>query len=142
MTPAEIKAAIWKADDRPVEEVLTPEWAAAGLASVCVVGMMADDRDWFDQIQNEKRYPVDDDGNLAPERIDYRGLRSALLSRTWCTPDGKLLGFTELEISKLGEKSGAAIDRIYRRARDLSGLGEDAVEKAKKNSPPTPGENS
>jgi hypothetical protein len=142
MTIEEMKAAILQAEDRKPELVKTPEWAAFGVPEVYVIDIGGDGRDRYDQIQGKKKYPTDDNGDVVEEKIDFRGLRAALVSMGLCDARGNHAEWTEREIHALGKKSGAALDRVFRRIRDKSGLGADAVEQAEKNSPADPNGNS
>lgn len=123
MNPQDLKAAILGAEDRQVVSVKTPEWP---VAEVFVRPLSGVDRDWVDQMQSEKRFP--DEGSP-----DWRGIRAGICSRGMCDAAGASLGFTEAEVLALGDKNGAALDRIYRKIRDISGLAYDAVEDAEKN---------
>lgn len=134
MTIDEMKAAILQAEDRKPELVKTPEWAAFGVPEVYVIDVGGDGRDRYDQIQGQKKYPTDQKGNVVEEKIDFRGLRATLVSMGLCDSNGVHAEWTEREIHALGRKSGAALDRVFRRIRDISGLGADAVEQAEKNS--------
>lgn len=130
----EIQKKLREARGPQPELVKTPELAPFGILEVHVLPCDANDRDWYDQLQSAKRFPLDSKGNFDEKAVDFRGLRSALVARQLCDAKGKRATFTDLEVQHLGTLSGAAIDRIYCRIRDTSGLGEDAVEAAEKNS--------
>jgi hypothetical protein len=116
---------ILAADDLQIETVPTPEWGG----DVCIRPLDGNARDRYDQIRSEKMFP--EDGGQA----DWSGLRAALVGLALCDERGTLANPTELQLMQLGQKSGAALDRVHTRVRDISGLGVDAVEHAEKNSP-------
>ena len=125
------KQQILAADDRKPICVPCPEWGG----DVYVRPLGGDERDRYDQVVNEKRWP--DEGDP-----DWRGIRAALLALTLCDADGELLRFSEHETAQLGQKSAVALDRCYAAARDASGLGVNAIEDAAKNSSGGQSENS
>lgn len=110
-----------------IEQVKTPEFGEG--TTVCVRELTGDERDLFDQLVTDR------EGKL-------RGLRAELVAIGLCSESGESLGFTAAEVKQLGEKSGAAIDRMFERIRDLSGMGPDAHEEAVKNSQADQSENS
>lgn len=107
--------AILKADDIISEEVQVPEWGG----TVFVRGLTGRQRDEFEssvfEMRGKKMVP-----NIA-------NLRAKLTVRCCVDEDGKRL-FTDADADKIGEKSAAAIDRIYAVAAKLSGLSEEDVE--------------
>ena len=108
-----------------IAEVVVPELGG----SVHVRELSGHERDAYDQV-------------LFEHKDDFRGVRAALCAMTLCDETGRSLGFTDAEADELGGKSGAAIDRIYEKAKDLSGLNDNAVEESEKNLPPGPNESS
>ena len=106
------------AQDRTPVEVEVPEWGGA----VYVVGMSGDDRDRFDSTWGAKLSASNEDGP-----IDMAGLRALVVSKTLCDADGVLLLKRESEVTQLGRKSSAALDKIFSLACKLSGidLGDD-----------------
>lgn len=106
------------AQDRTPVEVEVPEWGGA----VYVVGMSGDDRDRFDSTWGAKLSASNEDGP-----IDMAGLRALVVSKTLCDADGVLLIKRESEVTQLGRKSSAALDKIFSLACKLSGidLGDD-----------------
>jgi len=109
---------IMAAQDRTPIEIDVPEWGGA----VYVVGMSGDDRDRFDSSWGAKLSASNEDGP-----IDMAGLRSLVVSKTLCDADGVLLIQRESEVTQLGRKSSAALDKIFSLACKLSGidLGDD-----------------
>lgn len=118
--------AIKKPDIAPVK-VHCPEWEA----DCYVLPMGGDDRDWWDQLTREKRWPIDDRGN--PMEPNWRGLRAALVAHQWCDEHGEREPYTDADVLALGKKNGAAIDRLFSKIQELSGLLPGAVEDEEKN---------
>lgn len=117
---------ILKADDLPQTEVEVPEWGG----TVRVRGLSGTERDRFEfslaAAQNN------------PSKVQ---VRAEIVGRCMVDEDGKRL-FTDNEITKLGTKSGAALDRVFDVVRELSGMGDDAVEKAAEDFGTAPGDGS
>lgn len=105
---------ILKADDLPARDVTVDEWGGV----VRVRGLTGTERDRFEF-------------SLAAARNDPSKVqvRAEIVGRCLVDGDGKRL-FTDREIAKLGEKSGAALDRVFDVVRDLSGMKDDSVEEA------------
>lgn len=116
-------AQIEAADDRTHEDVEVPEWGG----TVRVVGLSGEDRDAY-----EASF-VDAKGKPATQRL--RNIRAKLLVKCLVDGDGNRL-FTDDKAKVLGAKSGAVVDRLFDVARRLSGIGQDAVAEAKKDSEP------
>lgn len=114
------------ADDLPLKEIEVPEWGG----TVWVRGMTGTERDRFEwrisQTQNK------------PENIQ---VRSEFVGRCLVDEDGKRL-FTDKDAAKLGEKSGAVLDRLFDEVRAMSGMGEDEVEDAAEDFGETPSDDS
>ena len=108
------KDAILGADDLPFEDVPVPEWGG----TVRVRGLTGTERDRF-----EFKMAAAKDN---PDQVE---VRAQVAGRCLVDADGKRL-FTDKELSKLGAKSGAALDRVFDKVRDLSGMGDKAVEAA------------
>jgi hypothetical protein len=107
--------AILAADDIRTETVEVPEWGG----SVIVKGMTGQQRDSFEEAitaQRGKDYVV-----------NFRNFRSKLIVRCVVDENGvQLFGPTDVEA--LGKKSAAALQRVFKVAQKLSGLGDDEVE--------------
>lgn len=108
-----------KQDARKWERVEVPEWGGA----VYVRVMTANERDIISDMFKKS----------------MRGYRATLAAMTLCDENGIDLfdNATPEEIRLLGEKSGQAIDRIVTVAQRLSGLTEESVKEAEKNSETT-----
>jgi hypothetical protein len=120
------KDQILKADDLPTEEVDVPEWGG----SVLVRGLTGRQR-----IEYEASMAVMRDGEMVP---DVENSMAKLVARTIVDDDGSLM-FTPQEANALGEKSSAALTRVFEVAARLSGMSQGAAVEIKKDSEPTPG---
>jgi hypothetical protein len=115
------KDEILKCDDKPTKKVEVPEWGG----HVFVRTMSGTERDSFEQsmLVNPGK------GNEA----NYSNIRAKLCARTICDKGGNRL-FNDSDVAALGEKSAAALDRIFTVAQDLNGVSTDDVEAMVKNS--------
>jgi hypothetical protein len=111
---------ILEADDIRIEEVNVPEWGG----SVCVRTFSAADRARFE---------------LGTDEV--RDVRERLAAATICDEAGNLI-FTAEDVEALGKKSGAALDRVFARARKLNRLSNKDLEEIQGNSSPIRNENS
>jgi len=117
--------AILEAKDRELVEVDCPEWGG----TVLVRGMTGKERDQFEislaggpgavQVQRGR-------AGGQPGR-DLVNLRAKIVARCVVDEDGQRL-FADADAVALGEKSGAAIDRVFAVAARLSGMGEEDAE--------------
>lgn len=73
------------------------------------------------------------DGKKA--RPNLKDTRAKLLQLTLCDQYGRLL-FDQSEIPQLGQRSAKALDHLYDIAREMSGIGDEALRAAVKNSEP------
>lgn len=105
------KDAILKADDLPSEDVEVPEWGG----TVRVRGLTGTERDRFEF-------------SMAAARKDSSDVevRAQVVGRCLVDGDGNRL-FTDKELAKLGAKSGVALDRLFDKVRELSGMGDEAL---------------
>lgn len=115
------KAQILAADDRKTELVEVPGWGG----SVNVRGIGGGDRDQFDAWRLAQYESKNGDR--------FRNTRARLCAMAIVDDDGKRV-FSDADIAALGEKSTENLDRVYLVARRLSGLGDEALEQAEKNS--------
>jgi hypothetical protein len=109
---------ILKSDDLATEEVSVPEWGG----SVLVRGMTGRERDEFEAQAMDQR----------SGRMNLANARAKIVARCVVGDDGKRL-FDAADIDVLGEKSGAALDRLFEVATRLSGLGSRDVEELSQN---------
>lgn len=112
---------ILEANDLTLESVDVPEWGG----SVMVRAMTGADRDAFDA-SNVKEV----DGKLVS---DYTNLCVKLVARTIVDEAGNRI-FSDDDMSALGRKSAAALDRVYRVAQRLNMVGAQGAAEAGKNS--------
>jgi hypothetical protein len=106
---------ILKADDVTTEEVAVPEWGG----SVLVRGLTGRQRDEFEAALIERR------GKRAVPNTD--NIRAKLVARCCVDEAGQRL-FTDADAGELGNRSGAALDRVYEVAARLSGIGDEDLE--------------
>jgi len=109
---------ILKADDNAAEEVAVPEWGG----TILVRGMTGKERDEFEVSMMERGHG----GRMVPNTVN---VRAKVIMRCVVDEDGNRL-FTAADLAALGEKSGAAIDRVYAVAARLSGLRDEDDEAA------------
>jgi hypothetical protein len=111
---------ILAAIDQKIEYVEVPEWDGG----VYVRNMTGKTRDKFERSRCK----------IVGKEIEivHENTRASLLSATLCDKDGMLL-FTPEDIEALGEKNGAALDRLFDVAQRLSGMGKAEVEDRAKN---------
>lgn len=64
-------------------------------------------------------------------------LRARLVALCAVDENGNRI-FDDADIARLGKKSAMILDDLFEQARELNGMTTDAVEKAEKNSEPTP----
>lgn len=102
---------ILKADDIKAETVGVPEWGG----EVLVRPLSGRERDQYEADSYVQR-----NGQM---EVDPRNARARLVVMCVVDGDGKPL-FTRDDVAALGEKSAAALDRIFTAAARLSGLSE------------------
>lgn len=105
---------IFKADDLPIEDVHVDAWGG----TVRVRGLTGTERDRFEFAMA-----------AAKDNPSSVEVRAQVVGRCIVDEDGKRL-FTDKELSKLGGKSGAALDELFDVVRRLSGMGDKASDKA------------
>ena len=113
--------AILKADDLPAEDVLVPEWGG----TVRVRGLTGTGRDEYWASLTVQR------GNT--QVIDSANATAKLVARCVVGEDGEPL-FTQRDVSELGERSGAALNRVFEVATRLSGISDTDMAEAGKGS--------
>lgn len=117
---------ILAANDRPTEEVEVPEWGG----SVIVMGLNGRGRDEFFASLYRQRGKQ--------QYMDNENATAKLCARCIIDPDTREPLFTQQDVHALGEKSGAALDRVYQAAQRLSGLSDEDFEELGKDSGSTP----
>jgi hypothetical protein len=132
------KDQILKADDRLIEEVEVPEWGG----SVLVAGLDGAGRDAYFASMATMRSGR---GGRPQMGMDAENLTAKLVARCILDPDDPeraRLMFTAQEVHALGEKSGAALDRVYSVAMRLSGLSDEDMDELGKASAAIPSDGS
>jgi hypothetical protein len=113
------KAAILAANDLPTKDIDVPEWGG----TVRIRSMTATDRDAFEVAQLEAQR----EGRAAPDNIRARYVAACIVGE-----DGQPL-FDESEVTKLGNKSAMALDRVFSAITGMNSIDAGAVEEAAKN---------
>ena len=112
---------ILKADDVQTRDVDVPEWGG----TVRVRGLSGADRNLYEASQ----VTMGPDNQLVP---DMSNRTAKLVARAIVGEDGEPL-FSEFDVGTLGQKSGAALARVFEVAEELSGINNKAVETAAAN---------
>ncbi len=113
--------AILGASDIKTEDVSVPEWGG----TVRVKGLTAAQRDQVEAKAVSARG--------SSMQLNLVGMRAHMAALAIVGEDGKAL-FTQADITALGEKSGAALDRVFEVVTRLSGMSDNDVEELTKNS--------
>ena len=113
--------AILGASDIKTEEVPVPEWGG----TVLVRGLTAKQRDEFESGLIETVGKT--------QRVTMRNARARLAALSIVGEDNEPL-FSPADVFLLGEKSGAALDRVFAVASRLSGIGDSDMDELTKNS--------
>lgn len=111
------KEDILSADDKKTIVVEVPEWGG----QVKVATMSGTARDAFEASC------VGANGGM-----NMKNIRAKLLAATIVDDDNKLM-FNEADVHKLGQKSAAALDRIFAVAQRINAISGDDVEELAKN---------
>jgi len=119
------KEELMAAEDRRPVRVAVPEWGG----DCWLLPMGGDDRDAFDQWATE---------NTRCDEPNWRGLRAQLVAACLCDSGGELFGFTDAEILALGQKSAAALDRLFEVAQRINRITDKDLDELEKNSPSGP----
>ena len=112
--------AILQADDLPMETVSVPEWGG----EVLVRGLTGTERDAFEESVLT--------GKGKQRDVSMQNVRAKLVSRCLVDEEGERL-FSDADVRALGQKSAAALTRVFDVAQRLSGLSPDDVEELEKN---------
>lgn len=108
---------ILKAEDRKKVVVSIPEWGG----DVLLMEMSAKDRD---EIENSI--------NLHSGKIDYRDLKVRYAAYSIIGEDGEKL-FTSEDVDALSQKSGKALDKIFKQVEKLNYFSDEELVKKSKN---------
>jgi len=119
------KQAILSASDHKTEDVDVPEWGG----TVRVRTMTGRERDAFEASLAK--------GEGKDRKTDLVNLRARLAGLCMVGEDGQRL-FTDAEVEALGDKTAAALDRVFSVAQRLNGMTAQDVEDLAKNSGAAP----
>ena len=111
---------ILAAKDINVERVDVPEWDGF----VHVRTLTGEERDSFEQRAVNARHG---------DRIDLRGLKAHLVALALCDKDGNRIIETPEQVKQLGQKSAAALDRLFTVAQRMAGLSDEDVQELSDN---------
>ena len=128
LTPDEIGAA----NDRRWEDVDVPEWGG----TVRIASMSGTDRNAY----QKQMVVLGSDGK--PQGVDLSNQYARLLSKCLVGEDFRRLYITDKQVTALGAKNGAVLERLATVAKRVSGLGEEAVQDAAGKSEETPSDSS
>lgn len=119
--------AILSASDIKSQDVKVPEWGGI----VRVKGLTAAQRDKVEATMlSMKTSAKAQDVNVG---FNMSGVRALIASMGIVDENDNRL-FTEKDVKALGEKSGAALDRVYTAITDLSEFSDEDIEELSKNS--------
>ena len=118
---------ILKAEDLQTRDVDVPEWHGV----VRVRGLSGYDRDAYQASMMQMQAG----GQMTPE---LGNMTAKLVSRAVIDPETGAPMFNELDVGLLGQRSGAALARVYDVAMELSGMTVTAQEVAAANLEPAP----
>lgn len=104
------------ADDRKTEDVQVPEWGG----TVRVRALSGAERDAYEAGLVQLRA----DGT---RRLTMQNARARLVSLSVCDEQGGRV-FSDADVAELGDKSAAALERVFSVASRLSGLTDDDIE--------------
>ncbi|MCG3176904.1 MAG: hypothetical protein MOGMAGMI_01868 [Candidatus Omnitrophica bacterium] len=120
------RTAILAAPDLKTEEVFIPQWGG----TVIVRALTANQRDEFES--DLFRIRMSRAGEMQAD-ISYKGLRAKVVSWSVVDENGERV-FRNSDRDALGEKNAGALDIIFDKAQQLSGLDDDDVAEMEKNS--------
>jgi hypothetical protein len=111
---------ILSVDDKVFEDIEVPEWGG----TVRVRGMSGQQRDDYEASI------IQQNGN--DRKVNLSNARAKLVARCLVDESGALL-FTSDDVRALGRKSARALERVFDKARELSGMSEQDVENLAEN---------
>lgn len=110
-------------DDRKWEDVHVDEWGG----QVRILGLSGEERDAYEAAMVDAKQA----GKGATIRL--ANFRSKLVAKSIVGEDFKRL-FPDSKVKVLAAKSGAVIDRLWDKTRELSGMEKESVEEGKADS--------
>jgi len=121
--------AIFAADDRVFEIVEVPEWGG----SVRVKALTGTERDAYEETLLT--------GTGKQTKVTMANARAKLCARAIVDENGERL-FSDKDVTRLGQKSAAALDRVYEVATRLAKVSKEDIEDLKGNSDSDPSDDS
>jgi hypothetical protein len=118
---------ILSAEDRPFEDVPTPEWEKAGVSTVRIITMASNDRDEWEAAALIARAREQGTNRL-------RGLRAELVVRCAVDPETGERIFKSEDVERLGGKSAKVLDRLFAAATRLNAVTDADMRALEKNS--------
>ncbi len=115
------------AEDRPFEDVPTPEWEKDGVPVVRIITMSSDDRDEWEAAALIARAREQGTNRL-------RGLRAELVARCAVDPETGERIFGAEDVPELGKKSAKVLDRLFAAATRLNAVTDSDMKALEKNS--------
>lgn len=112
---------ILSVQDRSIEKIEVPEWKGY----VHVRSLTGFERDRY-----ETSLMV---GTGKKQRVTLENARAKLCALTLCDQTGQNLLFSESDVIALGRKNAGALQRIFEKAQELSGLTEEDIEEMTEN---------
>lgn len=124
------KEAILAAEDRQTEDVAVPEWGG----TVRVRGLSGTERDAYEA-------GIVLISRSGQRSVNLKNLRGRLVALACIDEEGNRL-FTDEDAIALGDRSAAALERLFDVARRLSGLSDSDVEEMAEGFGPAPSDGS
>lgn len=123
-------ADILNANDREIEELFIKEWGG----SVRIRPLSGKERDEFEAstVKVEK----------GQRKEDFSNFRARLISKCLVNEDGTLMFTSKHDVLRLGDKSVAAIQRIYDKCQEVNAMSDEDVEELTEGFESTPDEDS
>lgn len=120
---------ILQADDRKTQDVPVAEWGG----TVRVKAMSGYERDKFETSMVKM--------NGSKRQENFSNIRARLVALVCVNEDGGRM-FTDADITLLGTKSAAALQRVFNVAQELNGMSDSDVEELTESFDETPDESS
>src|SRR4029077_5215341 len=115
-----LRDAILSADDLPREQVQTDEWARFGVPFVYVRALTAKERDDYEM---SLTVPGPKGGRVPNPR--RKNIRATFAAKVMVEQNGNGVwerAFDDSDVSKLGNKNAAVLDRVVDKGLELSGM--------------------
>ncbi|RBQ21623.1 hypothetical protein DP939_02620 [Spongiactinospora rosea] len=118
------KDQIWQAHDITYEDVPVPEWGG----EVRIRGLAGEERDAFEEASLKR-------GRGGSRELNLKNARARLIAACAINEDGSPM-FVTADVLKLGSKSAAALERLFKVAQRLSGMTAEDMDELTGNSEP------